>query len=144
MEEVIEQSSVLHWSSEFALGHAEMDQTHQEFVELLGRIQSAANEDMERLLEELLHHCTKHFEMENQWMTSTGFPPRECHIEEHAKVLGSIQEVLDQARQGINYFCRPLANHLADWFPPHAAHLDSALAHWMCKQRFGGKPVVFR
>jgi hemerythrin len=39
---------------------------------------------------------------------------------------------------------RSLAQALADWFPGHADYLDSALAHWMCKRRWGGKPVVLR
>ncbi len=37
-----------------------------------------------------------------------------------------------------------LIAELADWFPRHTAHLDSALAHWMSKKNFGGKPVVLR
>ena len=37
-----------------------------------------------------------------------------------------------------------LSKALMDWFPGHADYLDSALAHWMCKQRLGGKPVVIR
>jgi hypothetical protein len=40
--------------------------------------------------------------------------------------------------------CRSLVQALVDWFPGHAAHLDSALAHWMFKRQFGGKPVVLR
>ena len=40
--------------------------------------------------------------------------------------------------------CRDLTKALVDWFPGHATHLDSALAHWLSKQRFGGKPVVIR
>ena len=39
---------------------------------------------------------------------------------------------------------RRLAAALADWFPGHAFHRDSALAHWMVKRSFGGKPVVLR
>jgi hemerythrin len=39
---------------------------------------------------------------------------------------------------------RDLVEHLADWFPKHADQLDSALAHWMSKNRLGGKPVVLR
>jgi hypothetical protein len=39
---------------------------------------------------------------------------------------------------------RRLARALAEWFPGHATHLDSALSHWMSKQKFGGKPVVIR
>jgi len=37
-----------------------------------------------------------------------------------------------------------LAIHLFQWFPGHADYLDSALAAWMSKQVYGGKPVVLR
>jgi hypothetical protein len=33
---------------------------------------------------------------------------------------------------------------LIQWFPSHADHLDSALAHWISKLRTGGRPVVLR
>jgi hypothetical protein len=36
------------------------------------------------------------------------------------------------------------AGYLFEWFPGHADYLDSALAAWMTKRRFGGKPVVLR
>ena len=39
---------------------------------------------------------------------------------------------------------RGMPPELAEWFPGHATHLDSALSHWMSKQNFGGKPVVLR
>jgi len=37
---------------------------------------------------------------------------------------------------------RAFAAELERWFPGHADYLDSALAAWLCKRRFGGKPVV--
>jgi hemerythrin len=38
----------------------------------------------------------------------------------------------------------PSAAPASGWFPKHADQLDSALAHWMSKERLGGKPVVLR
>ena len=49
-----------------------------------------------------------------------------------------------QLAEGNVALCRDLTEALVDWFPGHATHLDSALAHWLSKQRFGGKPVVIR
>jgi hemerythrin len=39
---------------------------------------------------------------------------------------------------------RSFLQELARWFPGHADYLDSALAAWMCKRQFGGKPVVLQ
>ena len=121
-----------------------MDETHEEFVGLVGRMQLAPDEELTSLLDEFAAHASKHFEMENQWMTETDFPARICHIDEHAAVMKSVEEVRELLAQGNHAICRRLVAELAGWFPAHADHLDSALSHWMCKQRFGGKPLVIR
>lgn len=66
-------------------------------------------------------------------------------MEQHQQVLTSILEVrelLEKDREDRFKICRNLVAALVDWFDGHATHLDSALAHWMFKRRFGGKPVV--
>ena len=130
-----------------ALGFEPMDAIHDEFVELLQRLQDAPDAGLAQALARMQEHLQAHFTQENTWMQETEFPPRGCHIDEHAAVLQSVQDVralLDQGDMQASRACRSLTQALADWFPGHATHLDSALAHWMCKLRFGGKPLVFR
>ncbi|MBL0424050.1 hemerythrin [Ramlibacter alkalitolerans] len=120
-----------------------MDSIHAEFEDLLRRGRSAKEEaDWLPLLLELDAHLRSHFESEDRWMTETDFPPRDCHIDEHMAVLKSSAEVLQLARAGDFGPAPSFVESLADWFPGHAAYLDSALAAWMCKRRFGGRPVV--
>ena len=132
------------WQDGFVLGYGPMDRTHEEFVELLGQLQSAPDAQLPALLDEFLAHTERHFEEEDRWMQETAFPPRDCHIEEHGKVLASVREVRALLAQRRVALCRSLAQALAEWFPGHATHLDSALAHWMFKRDHGGKPVVIR
>ena len=82
--------------------------------------------------------------MENTWMVDSAFPPRECHIDEHAAVMQSVDDVRLLLSRGDTAVCRRLVAELIQWFPSHADHLDSALAHWISKLRTGGKPVVLR
>ena len=71
--------------------------------------------------------------------------PRDCHIDEHAKVLASVSEVREALQQeGDVALCRELALALQDWFPGHVQHLDSALATWMVQRTHGARPVLFR
>jgi hemerythrin-like metal-binding protein len=121
-----------------------MDRVHQEFADLVGRMQLAGDDELAPLLDAFAAHTRAHFEMENQWMQETEFPPRECHIDEHAAVMKSVDEVRELLAQGNSAICRSLIQELVLWFPSHAHHLDSALAHWMSKLRTGGKPVVIR
>jgi hemerythrin-like metal-binding protein len=132
------------WSDVYLTGYDPMDSIHQEFVELLGFLLKASQEQMPALMDALAKHTREHFASENAWMEETQFPPRQCHIDEHAAVMQSIDEVRALVAKK-NYDHVPsLAQALADWFPGHADHLDSALAHWLCKRSLGGKPVVIR
>lgn len=136
--------ATLGWSDAFVLGHEPMDATHREFVELVSAMQSAPDDRLLALIAAFEAHARRHFEEEDRWMRETDFPPRDCHIDEHAAVLRSIVEVRAVAEQGGLHEVRRLAQALAGWFPGHADWLDSALAHWLCKRAYGGKPVVLR
>ena len=137
-------TATLVWGDHLLMGHGPMDELHEEFVELIAPLQTAEDSELPSLLQAMQTHLQHHFAEEDQWMLSSGFPPRDCHIDEHAAVLKSVAEVRVKLAEGNVALCRDLTQALVDWFPGHATHLDSALAHWMSKQRFGGKPVVIR
>jgi hemerythrin len=124
------------------LGYPPMDRIHAEFDQLLLRANATAHHEWVPLLSELDVHLRSHFEIEDQWMRETEFPPRDCHMDEHAAVLRSSGEVLGLAREGDCSAAPSFVAELARWFPGHADYLDSALAAWMCKRQFGGTPVV--
>lgn len=137
-------TGVIFWSDAFLLGYPPLDEVHEKFVECVSSLQIAADEQVSSCLELLAAHAKHHFMQEDRWMVETGFPPRDCHMEEHAAVYESITQVQQQVAQGDLAEARRLAYALAQWFPRHADHLDSALSHWICKQRWSGKPVVLR
>lgn len=136
--------SPLRWNDALLLGYAPMDDLHQEFVETVAALQAAAEAELPLRLAAVAAHLRAHFKAEDRWMVETGFPARECHMDEHAAVLRSVDQVGELLAQGDATECRRLAEELVKWFPGHADYLDSALAHWVCKQRLGGKPVVLR
>ncbi len=134
----------LQWSDALLLGFAAMDEEHRDFVAALQALQAAGPETVAARLDEFIAHARRHFAAEDAWMNDTGFPPRQCHVDEHAAVLKSLDEVRALVAQGQTGHLPSLVAALADWFPRHAQHLDSALATWMCKQRWNARPVVLR
>lgn len=144
MDMVQELSGPIEWSASFVLGYGPMDHIHEEFVDIVGQMQIAPDDELAELLERFITHAKAHFEEENAWMVETNFPPRACHIDQHNAVLNSALEVKQLLSMGDYVMCRKFVHALVDWFPNHADHLDSALAHWMFKRNYGGKPVVFR
>ncbi len=132
------------WTDAYLLGYTPMDKVHHEFVDSVAAMQHADDSELPALLDAFAAHAQAHFDSENAWMVQTEFPARECHINEHAAVMRSVEQVRALVAAGNFAVCRKLAAELAAWFPAHTDYLDSALAHWMCKQRLGGKPVVIR
>ena len=137
-------SAPLVWNDSLLLGDPEMDAVHEEFVACIAAVAGATDQGLADAFAQLQRHATSHFEMEDNWMRENDFPARDCHIDEHAAVMASITGVAGQIAAGDMSRARDLAQALADWFPGHADYLDSALAAWMCKRRWGGKPVVIR
>jgi hemerythrin len=136
--------SVLSWSDALLLGFPEMDAEHRDFVSRVQALQLATPETTAQRLAEFALHAQRHFDAEDRWMSETDFPPRQCHMDEHAAVLKSVAEVQALVAQGRTDLVAGLAAELARWFPGHAHHLDSALSAWMCKRKWGAKPLVLR
>lgn len=146
---------ILVWSDEFLLGHSSIDSCHAEFVQLLEVLQRSEEHALAQHLPALIAHLQAHFGSEDQLMESTQFPPRDCHIKEHAAVLKSVLEMQARLQQAADQGdaqelelaqvrCRELVDALVQWFPAHTQHLDSALAHWLAKQNLGGKPIIIK
>jgi hemerythrin len=132
------------WNDSLLLGFAAMDEEHRDFVHRLLALQRAGADTLAAQLDDFTAQARQHFATEDAWMTETVFPPRQCHMDEHAAVLKSLDEVRALVAQGRAEAVPSLIDALVHWFPGHAHHLDSALAAWMCKQRFDAKPVVLR
>jgi hemerythrin-like metal-binding protein len=143
---VRESDTSMVWSDARLLGFTPMDDVHEEFYEIALRLVTCTDTNALAAIDEFEKHAVSHFEQEDEWMRTTNFPPRDCHIEEHAAVLKSVGEVKAAVEAGqINAdVVHDLGMHLFSWFPGHADYLDSALAAWMTKQTMGGKPVVLR
>jgi hemerythrin len=132
------------WSDDFKLGYVQMDDTHQEFVELVGALEAAGDAEFCALFHRFVEHTERHFALERQWMTRTEFPARDCHVEEHDKVLASVRQVEPLIEAGRFDIGRSLVAALHEWFPGHADYLDSALAQWLVNRSAGGVPIVLK
>jgi hemerythrin-like metal-binding protein len=128
------------WSSDFALGHEQMDRTHREFVNLVNALGAASDAELSRCLDELLTHTDAHFAQELQWMKSSGFPPLHCHEGEHTRVLEVAREVRERVVAGDLEMGRVLAREIPDWFRDHAATMDAALANWLRQTQWASVP----
>ncbi|CAG2158927.1 hemerythrin domain-containing protein [Cupriavidus numazuensis] len=143
-DSAVDQAS-LEWCDRLKLGHPPMDETHEEFVAIVNAMLNCSDDELKHHLAEFAIHAETHFSQELLWMQTTAFPSMDCHVREHEAVMQSVREVQALLADGGSLLvARRLAAELARWFPAHADYLDSALAHWIVKERFGGAPVVLR
>lgn len=144
MSSPLERQSNFLWTDGFKLGFNPIDDTHQEFVALVHAMLSVGDAEFLAVFQRFADHAQRHFEQENEWMRAGGFHAMACHVEEHDKVLASLRQARPLIEQGRIDIGRSFAKALAEWFPGHADHMDSALAIWMVKKSAGGAPVVLK
>lgn len=140
----MDEQNAFAWDDRYLLGHSAMDETHREFVALVDALLTVDASELESALAAFLRHAEAHFEQENRWMELDDFPARDCHVDEHNKVLASVRDVQDELANGNVQLVRDLALALMEWFPEHADYMDSALSTWLVKHSHGGRPLVFR
>ncbi len=116
------------WSDALSLSMPAMDVTHQEFVDLLAKVQTADDTELMPRWQELVEHTDAHFAREDRWMRETGFAPENCHSTQHAVVLKVLREGSERGKQGDYAPIRQMAHELTIWFPHHAQNMDFGLA----------------
>jgi hemerythrin-like metal-binding protein len=118
----------LEWSDALSLDLPLMDDTHREFVDLLGEVERAADDAVIPAWRSLVDHTQLHFDQEDRWMQETRFAAGNCHSVQHKVVLEVMREGLKRAEDGDVELLRMMAGELAQWFPQHAQSMDAGLA----------------
>ncbi len=129
------------WTARQALGVAEMDATHREFMDLLDALLLAVDADFPRLFAALRQHTQQHFEQEKRWMKACRFPAIGEHEREHLRVLGELMHFGRGVAQGRFASARIYLQSLPGWFDTHLATMDSALAACLKQQAASQSPA---
>ncbi|WP_374276670.1 bacteriohemerythrin [Azonexus sp.] len=116
------------WSEAQALGVAEMDATHREFVELADALRRAGDAEFPALFAQLHEHTRRHFDNEGRLMKACRFPATGEHHAEHLRVLGELAHFGRGVAGGRLATARRYAEALPGWFATHLATMDAALA----------------
>ena len=120
--------ALLEWSGALVLDLPVMDETHEEFVELLALVEVAPDDALTAAWDVLITHTEAHFGREDDWMRITGFASGNCHTTQHRVVLEVMREGASAGAEGKLEAIREMARQLAPWFVNHAQSMDAALA----------------
>lgn len=134
--------TALVWTDTLALHQPLMDDTHREFIALLGEVETAAQHAdpvaaVSASLTRFVAHTEAHFGQEDAWMATIGFAATNCHATQHAQVLQLLREVQRRVQDDGNLaLVGQLVPALAEWFVPHAQNMDGGLAQVMAATGF--------
>jgi hemerythrin len=125
------------------LGDPVLDREHEELQRLILALLEAPASDRAVSLDALKDHAAKHFALEDVELRRLGGANASCHLDEHAAVLRSLDEVralLDEPQPPEDVTSR-LATELHRWLPEHVQAMDAGIASSRTKERFGGVPI---
>jgi hemerythrin len=140
----------LAWSSEYAVGHTELDAEHRRLVLTINEICSVAHAEcapnrLRPLLEALTIAAVEHFKHENMLMRELSY--RVAHLQEdsraihammstsavnehcaeHARALLELESIIHAYHFGADSDGEKLGKMLIDWFTEHALKHDADL-----------------
>ncbi len=116
------------WSDALLTGDARMDHTHREFAEQLSTLLATPAKDQLPLYQAFVAHTVAHFAQEDRWMQATGFTASNCHTDQHAMILETMQAVVQHYQKGETEIISRMGEALAEWFDQHAQTMDAGLA----------------
>lgn len=118
----------LNWAPTLETGDARMDETHEEFVDMLNQLLATPPSEQLPLYRRFVEHTVEHFAQEERWMLATGFSADNCHASHHATILETLHAVIPHYENEDPDIITRLAEALVEWFPQHAASMDAGLA----------------
>lgn len=130
-------------ANSLTLGDPVLDQEHQELQRLIDALLAAPAAQAVAALEALQSHAASHFALEDGELRRLGGANATCHLDEHAAVLRSLDEVkaVLARPEPPGDLVRRLATELLRWLPEHVQEMDASIAAVRTRERFGGVPV---
>jgi hemerythrin-like metal-binding protein len=129
---------LLEWTDALVLHQPHMDDTHREFVALIGQLEAASDHALLSVWAEFVAHTEAHFAQEDAWMEATRFAAGNCHSSQHGLVLHVLHEVSAVVAKDSRQLpmLRSVTRELAKWFVEHTGSMDTALAQHLAAVGF--------
>lgn len=126
------------WDPSLETGVNEIDEQHQllfrkadAVLEAVAAGQGAA--EVRRTLQFLADYAALHFETEERYMRTAGFPDADAHAEIHQRINRRIMEVASEfhARGATPALVADVEALVRGWLTMHIAEKDRAVAEWL-------------
>ena len=124
-----EESKLVEWSVDHALGIQEMDDQHQNLFGIINNLFNAVNEhkpqkQLHTLLKELIDYTQYHFGTEERYFAEFGFAETDEHIEEHQNYTKKLNKLLKDVGSKKSKVSFDMMNFIGEWIDEHIINFD--------------------
>lgn len=119
----------IEWKPEYEMGITEIDNQHRQLVKMVNALHEAIKIGsgsmlIPALLENLIGYTLSHFQAEERYMQTCGFPDFETHQREHQELTEKVIQLRVQMRRGETVSTMEVMNFLKSWLMDHLAGSD--------------------
>lgn len=119
----------LDWLPTYNVGHKNIDNQHREIVDMVNRLHNSilenrVNEEVARVLVDLMNYTKYHFDEEENVMYDNGYPLLKEHIKIHRDLINRIGGYLIKLRSGQKVSVFQLIGFLREWLVKHILDED--------------------
>lgn len=116
------------WKDSYKIGHAVIDQEHQQAFALANDFLAAKEQQSQRKAAmQLYKHTREHFEHEEALMRDVAFPDYKAHVEGHTRLISRLNTI-SHSIGGNNLNEQALIDLMTDWAMNHIVYDDARLA----------------
>ena len=123
-----ESTMQIDWKESYKIGHAMIDEEHQQAFVLANNFLAAKGQQAQRNVAiQLYKHTREHFEHEEALMREVAFPDYRAHVEGHTRLITRLNVISHSVgRNDLNQ--EDLRDLMTDWALNHIAQDDARLA----------------
>lgn len=119
------------WSEIYSVGVPELDNQHKKIFTLLNTLidigeDSLSSEEISEALNEMTQYAYIHFDSEEKYMATIGFPDLKSHELEHHEFTEKTTEFCLDVMAGSEETTRKIINYLSHWWVNHILKMDMA------------------
>lgn len=111
-----------------SVGNADIDSVHKELAAIAQRLGDAPDDEFATVFHQLIRHTEEHFCMEEELMSSSGFPHGAEHLAEHRQMLAEMHRFSQRHPAMARAYVRA---RLPERLNLHITRMDSLLAAYL-------------
>ncbi len=128
--------AVITWKDDYSVKVREWDNHHREIINSINELHDAmyagkGKDALEVILNNLASYANFHFAAEEKEMVKYKYPDYEVHRGKHQAMLGKVESLLEDYKQGKVALCQEVSDFLSEWLNKYIVGTDQQYSSFM-------------